>query len=115
LFPSYQELLEGKNTFDEDDSGDSLDCGFALDAGTSLDAGTVLDVGAEPSFADDVVSVGVISEFSRESEGALDLSSPQAEKSIARLNKIPIADKIFFFMFPFLLNGNAPNIHYLSS
>jgi hypothetical protein len=109
LFPSYQELLEGKNTFDEDDSGDSLDCGFALDAGT------VLDVGVEPSFADDVVSVGVISEFSRESEGALDLSSPQAEKSIARLNKIPIADKIFFFMFPFLLNGNAPNIHYLSS
>ena len=110
MLPSYQELLKGKNTFDEDDSRESLDCGMA----SSLDAGTALDVGTEPSLDEDVVSGVVISGSSRVTEEALELSSEQAEKRIARLNKAPIAVNIFFFMSPFLLNGHAPNIYFFA-
>jgi hypothetical protein len=98
LFPSYQELLEGKKTFDEDDSRDSLDCGLA----SALDAGTSLDTGTEPSL-----------EVGKATEGALELSSVQAEKRIARLNKPPIAVNIFFFIY-LLPNGYVPNIYFFA-
>ena len=81
---------------------------------SSLDAGTALDVGTEPSHDESVVSGVVTSESSRGSEGALDLSSLQAEKRIARQNNAPIAVNIFFFMFPFLLNGCTPNIYFFT-
>lgn len=81
---------------------------------SSLDAGTALDVGTEPSLDESVESGVVTSESSRVTEGALELSSEQAEKSAARQNNAPIAVNIFFFMFPFLLNGHIPNIYFFT-
>ena len=69
MFPSYQELLKGKNKFDEEDSRDSLDCGMA----SSLDAGTSPDAGTELPLDEDVEPGVVISGSSRETEGALEL------------------------------------------
>jgi hypothetical protein len=70
----------------------------ALDAGISLEAGTT------SSFEEDEISgVAMVA------DGALELSSEQAEKRAASPNKTPIAGNTLFFIIP-LLNGNTPNI-----